>query len=236
MNASAFVRALAAVQLEDVFNPYADTCGLFDRADAASTRRSNLRSYLRSVEEQGADTLWMGRDLGYRGGRRTGLALTDEYHLAEVPSLYAGTVVARATNGSAVAERTAAEIWAALRLVRGRPLLWNVFPLHPHEHGSELTNRRFSSRELEEVDGLNADLISWLRIRRIVCIGQDAERYAKRYCDAVTVVRHPSYGGTSDFRRGIAEAYGVSRREVALEDRQRTMFDPGLAPKTRKSA
>lgn len=236
MNASAFVRALAAVQLEDVFNPYADVCGLFDRADAASTRRSNLRSYLRSVEEQGADTLWMGRDLGYRGGRRTGLALTDEYHLAEVPSLYAGTVVARATNGSAVAERTAAEIWAALRLVRDRPLLWNVFPLHPHEHGSELTNRRFSSRELAEVDALNADLISWLRIRRIVCIGQDAERYAKRYCDAVTVVRHPSYGGTSDFRRGIAEAYGVPRRGVALEDRQRNMFDPGLAPKTGTSA
>lgn len=236
MNASAFVRALAAVQLEDVFNPYADVCGIFDRADAASTRRSNLRSYLRSVEEQGADTLWMGRDLGYRGGRRTGLALTDEYHLAEVPSLYAGTVVARATNGSAVAERTAAEIWAALRLVRDRPLLWNVFPLHPHEHGSELTNRRFSSRELAEVDALNADLISWLRICRIVCIGQDAERYAKRYCNAVTVVRHPSYGGTSEFRRGIAEAYGVPRRGVALEDRQRNMFDPGLAPKTGTSA
>lgn len=236
MNASAFVRALAAVQLEDVFNPYADVCGIFDRADAASTRRSNLRSYLRSVEEQGADTLWMGRDLGYRGGRRTGLALTDEYHLAEVPSLYAGTVVARATNGSAVAERTAAEIWAALRLVRDRPLLWNVFPLHPHENGSELTNRRFSSRELAEVDALNADLISWLRIRRVVCIGQDAERYAKRYCNAVTVVRHPSYGGTSEFRRGIAEAYGVPRRGVALEDRQRNMFDPGLAPKTGTSA
>jgi hypothetical protein len=233
MNASAFVRALAAVQLENVFNPYADTCGLFDRADAPSRRRSNLHSYLRSVEHQGADTLWMGRDLGYRGGRRTGLALTDEYHLVEVPSLYAGTVVSRATNGNAVAERTASEIWTALRAVRGKPLLWNVFPLHPHEHGSELTNRRFSARELAEVDDLNADLIAWLRIRRIVCIGQDAERYAKRYCDTVTVVRHPSYGGTSEFRRGIAEAYGVPTREVAMDDRQRTFFEPAIAPKTR---
>jgi len=31
--------------------------------------------------ELGSNTIWMGRDLGYRGGRRTGLALTDEAHL-----------------------------------------------------------------------------------------------------------------------------------------------------------
>lgn len=209
MNAGTFVRGLAGVALDCVFNPYADTCEVFDRADAASTRRRNLRTYLAAIEAQGAETIWMGRDLGYRGGRRTGLALTDEYHLTEVPLLFPGAVVARATKGSAIAERTAGEIWSALRRLRCRPLLWNVFPFHPHDRNTPLSNRRFTAGELDAVDDLNATLFAWLRIRRVVCIGQDAAEYARRFCDDVVVVRHPSYGGVADFRRGIAESYGL---------------------------
>ena len=90
MNAASFVQALASIQLPNVFNPYADQCEVHDRANAAATRRKSLRSYLQAVESLGVDTIWMGRDLGYRGGRRTGLALTDEQHLAAVAGLYPG--------------------------------------------------------------------------------------------------------------------------------------------------
>jgi len=77
MTPTAFVKALAEFSLDNVFNPYADTCSVHDRAGAAASRRKNLRSYLQAVSDLGADTIWMGRDLRYRGGRRTGLALTD---------------------------------------------------------------------------------------------------------------------------------------------------------------
>ena len=111
MNPTAFVNALSELKLDNVFNPYADKCPVHDRSDAVSARRRNLRGYLKAAAEIGVDTIWMGRDLGYRGGRRTGLALTDEYHLSEMTQRYPGSDFKQATVGPALAERTASEIW-----------------------------------------------------------------------------------------------------------------------------
>lgn len=221
MNADRFVKELAAINLPNVFNPYTDECVAHDRKGAAKVRRSNLSSYLRAIENIGADTIWMGRDLGYRGGRRTGLALTDESHLSLMKECYPGSKPSRATVGPAVAERTATEIWAALRQLRLPPLLWNVFPFHPHEEQDEMTNRRFSAGELQAVDALNRELVRWLKIRRIVCIGQDAAKYAATFGIEVECIRHPSYGGVKDFREGIQRLYHIAlnrddSRQVSL--------------------
>jgi len=216
MNPASFVRALAALRQRNVFNPYADVCPVHDLSDAAAFRRRNLRSYLAAAKAIGVDTIWMGRDLGYRGGRRTGLALTDELHLSEMGKLYPGCESRQATKGAAVAERTAAEIWTILRNLELPPLLWNVFPLHPHEPGNPFSNRRFSSGELREVEELNAALISWLNIKRIVAIGQDAAHYASRFDVKVTTVRHPSYGGVKDFRNGMRNVYSLPAHRQSM--------------------
>lgn len=207
MTPAAFVKALAAFSLNNVFNPYADVCAVYDRADAAESRRRNLRTYLAASAEIGVDTIWMGRDLGYRGGRRTGLALTDEYHLPELAKRYPGCQSRQATRGPAVAERTAAEIWAVIRAIETPPLLWNVFPFHPHEPDNPFSNRRFTARELDQVDELNNALISWLKISQIVAIGQDAAQYAQRFGVNVIAIRHPSYGGVREFREGMQKLY-----------------------------
>lgn len=209
MNAAAFVDALAKLSFENVFNPYADTCEVYDLADAAAVRHRNLRTYLDASKALGIDTLWMGRDIGYRGGRRTGLAFTDEYRLVELAKIYPGCAAGRATKGPAVAERSATEIWAVLRVLERPPLLWNVFPLHPHERAKPFTNRKFSAKELAMVNDINASLISWLGIKRIVGIGQDAVSYGSRFGVEVCPIRHPSYGGTSEFREGMRELYGL---------------------------
>lgn len=224
MNATQFVQHLSKVALDGVFNPYSDLCEEFDLADAAATRRRNLRTYLDAVKSLGTDTVWMGRDLGYRGGRRTGLALTDEFHLPAMRKIYPGATALRATKGSVVAERTAAEIWKALRLVPVAPMLWNVFPFHPHEAGVPLSNRKFGSKELAVVDELNAVLVAWLGIRRVVCIGQDASSYARKFSDDLHVIRHPSYGGTKDFRQGIADLYGFQSEVLSLRENQPSLF------------
>ncbi len=224
MNPNTFVRDLSSVVLPDVFNPYSDTCSVHDRGDAASVRRKNLRTYLGAALAHGIDTLWMGRDLGYRGGRRTGLALTDEYHLADLEQVFPNTNFTRATVGDAVAERTAAEIWRALRALPRQPLLWNVFPFHPHELANPLSNRRFTKRELAAVEELNAQLIHGLGVKRIVSIGQDADRYAKRFGVSVETVRHPSYGGVIDFRKGISQLYGLRTCFVNRNHEQGNLF------------
>lgn len=221
MSPRAFVNALAAIDLESVFNPYRQRCSSHDMADGPAVRRRNLRSYLEAIQNLGTDTIWMGRDLGYRGGRRTGLALTDEYHLPHLGAVYPGAGCAKATKGPAVAERTAAEVWSVLLRLKRPPLLWNVFPFHPHESGAEFTNRKFAARELAHVSDLNQELISWLGIRRIVCIGQDAASYAEAFGCEIECVRHPSYGGVTDFRDGMRRLY---RNELRSADRQRKLF------------
>lgn len=211
-SARSFVAALSEIALDGVFNPYRDRCLAHDRDDAPAVRRKNLRGYLDSIERIAADTIWMGRDLGYRGGRRTGLALTDEQRLAVLPQSYPGALPTKATRGPLVAERTAAEIWAVLERLEHPPMLWNVFPLHPHEPGAPLSNRRFTSRELAQVNDLNHTLVSWLKIKRVICIGQDAAAYASTLGVIVECVRHPSYGGVNEFRAGMQRIYGPQLR------------------------
>lgn len=209
MNSKAFVSALASLSMPGVFNPYRDKCAIHDLADAPRVRRVNLATYLEAIEAIGVDTIWMGRDLGYRGGRRTGLALTDEQNLLGLANAYPGSRPKKATRGPVVAERTAAEIWALVYKLKHPPLLWNVFPFHPHEPDEPMTNRRFTARELANVTELNSELIRGLGIKRIICIGQDAAGYAESFGVRTAVVRHPSYGGVKEFRKGMQQLYGI---------------------------
>lgn len=221
MNPVTFVKALADIRLDGVFNPYFDVCEVYDRSDAAAYRRRNLRNFLTAVSALDTDTIWMGRDLGYRGGRRTGVALTDEAHLGQMDHVYPGASSQQATRGPVVAERTAKEIWDVLQAVDHPPFLWNVFPFHPFEEGNQFTNRRFTHRELACVNDLNRELIRWLGIRRVVAIGQDAASYAVKFCDDVVTVRHPSYGGVTEFRAGIRALYPACDLSTT---RQRALF------------
>ncbi|WP_233080148.1 uracil-DNA glycosylase [Rheinheimera soli] len=209
MNIDSFVTDISSVQLTNVFNPYADQCDQYDEVDAAVIRRNNLREFIRVSALLGIETMWMGRDLGYRGGRRTGLALTDERHLTSFCEVYPGSVIKKSTTGPSIKERTADEIWSLLPKLNLPPLLWNVFPFHPYEAGNQFSNRKFTAKELSVAEEINAILIKGLGIKRIIAIGNDAAVYASRFGISVEKVRHPSYGGVNEFRSGIKELYAI---------------------------
>jgi hypothetical protein len=209
MKPAAFVEALTAIHLEDVFNPYSDRCMLHDRADAAERRRANLLAVVEAACEDGIDSVWIARDLGYRGGRRTGLPLTDEIHLQTFSEIYGGLALSRATTGPPVAERTAAIIWRVLTQINRPVFLWNIFPLHPFEPGDPLSNRCHTRAEREVFQDLLFTLLEMLHPKSIIAIGRDAHQSLVDLAIDCHAVRHPSYGGQTEFIRGMNELYNL---------------------------
>lgn len=208
MSVQSFVRAVSQLSFEHAFNPYTDHCATFDRKDAARTRVTALAAMLESAASAPVDAIWVGRDLGYRGGRRTGLALTDEVN-ANVHMSRWGVETDRPTVGDIMAERTAAVIWTMLAQIDARIFLWNVFPLHPHEPGRPFTNRTHNAKERRAGEVILAMLVELLRPRRVFAIGNDAALAVERINPSLPTipVRHPSYGGQTQFLRQIREAY-----------------------------
>jgi len=140
-----FVSALAQLQIQNCFNPYSDRCAIHDHQDAPRKRSDALSKIVTSAQSSGVDAIWIGRDLGYRGGRRTGLALTDDVHLAQHAARWQVSFE-RPTIGLGMPERTAAVVWDLLAGIDAKIFLWNVFPLHPHEEGLPFSNRSHNSR------------------------------------------------------------------------------------------
>ena len=209
MRLGTFIEALTTMRLEDVFNPYTDRCDIYDKPNAPALRRKNLSTFLKAAYARPIDSIWIARDLGYRGGRRTGLPLTDEVHLPTFSKTFGGLKLHRATIGPPVAERTAAIVWRMLMSISVPVFLWNVFPFHPYLPGVPLSNRCHSARERRACESFLIDLLGMLQPRRIVAIGGDAHKVVTGLgCSDCHYIRHPSYGGQSAFIAGIAELYG----------------------------
>lgn len=217
MSMHPFVRSVCDLKFENAFNPYVDRCETFDRVDAARTRAAALEAMIESAMVAPVDAIWVGRDLGYRGGRRTGLALTDEVNAGAHMSRW-GVEIDRPTVGAVVAERTAAVIWTMLAQIDARIFLWNVFPLHPHEPSQPFTNRNHNAKERRAGEGILALLIELLRPKRIFAIGNDAAQAVNRIDDRLPViaVRHPSYGGQTQFLQQIREAYALETPQPSM--------------------
>ena len=193
-----------------MFNPYSECCPTCDRADAARIRRRNLVLCLEAALAARVETIWIARDLGYRGGRRTGVPLPDEVHLGQARILFGGAALERATQGPIVAERTAAVIWQVLSRIGAPVVLWNIFPFHPHEAHDPFTNRCHTRSEREATWPLLTALMAMIQPRQIVAIGRDAGLALSGIDVPVQVVRHPSYGGQAEFIRGMHAAYGLA--------------------------
>lgn len=207
--ADTLVAEISALAFPDAFNPWSSVCPKNDLEDAPALRRNNLTIALKANAEASECTLWVARDLGYRGGRRTGLALTDDVSLIRHARMLGVSSLSRATHGPPVKERTAAAIWDALEHVQGRVFLWNVFPLHPHAPEEPMTNRAHTRAEARACEHVLDGLLRYLRPTKVVAIGGDAKRALAAQGISATPVRHPSYGGEREFREALARAYDV---------------------------
>ena len=212
-----FVESLSSVKLDNVFNPYWEHCAVFDQDGAPRRRVESLMRIVEAAVDQGVDALWIGRDLGHKGGRRTGLAFTDDAHVA-VHGQRWGVAVERFTRGAIVRERSAQFVWRSLARVRQSVFLWNVFPFHPHQPEEAFSNRRHNARERRVGEAYLAALVGLLGPRLLIAIGEDAEVAARRVAktEQVVRVRHPSYGGQALFEEQICKLTGSEPEEVRV--------------------
>lgn len=217
MTPSRFIAHLAEIRLPAVFNPYIDICSVHDRSNAVRLRKRNLLQFLEAALEAKVGTIWVARDLGYRGGRRTGVPLTDDVHLENAGRMLGGVELQRATKGPVVAERTAAVVWRVLGEIKEPVVLWNVFPFHPHEPDDPFSNRCHTASERQLTLPLLSMLIEMFRPRQLVAIGRDAEGALQDFSVPVATVRHPSYGGQSEFISSLYTMYGVKPTRAQAE-------------------
>ena len=203
-----FVSQIQSVKLENVFNPYFDRCASCDDLDAPKIRSRSLLSLLHTAQEIDVDMLWIGRDLGYRGGRRTGLAFTDDVHLADHGKRWRLTFE-RPTIGKMVTEMSAAFVWKILKQLDATVFLWNLFPLHPHSKNNPFSNRKHNRQERCVGEEFLVELVSLLKPKTLVPIGNDAAAATKRIFDKSNIhpVRHPSYGGNAKFQNQMLGIY-----------------------------
>ena len=211
MNSNQILDALEQFQFENTFNPWFERCIVYDNEDAPELRRYYLSETLERAAATELDAIWVGRDLGYRGGRRTGLALTDDIHFFDHLNRWE-IESPRPTLGEPVAERTASVIWKILLRVQVPVFLWNVFPLHPYCDGDPFSNREHNAQERKAGVELLTAIVRFLEPKRIIAIGNNAYKALSRMIpeENLRKVRHPSYGGQNEFLRTMEMLYADS--------------------------
>ena len=210
MQTSRFMSDLQSLEFDNAFNPYRDRCERYDRANAPDVRSRALHRILDAAVQSQIDSLWIGRDLGYRGGRRTGLAFTDDRFLGAHGERW-NIKTPSPTIGNEMHERTAAVVWKILDRTESGIFLWNVFPLHPHLADHPFTNRIHNASERKLGIEVLSELVRLLQPRRLVCIGSDAAQAASGFSRDISVypVRHPSYGGYKKFLEQMTCLYDL---------------------------
>lgn len=211
MSVPDFLKIMQDYSADNVFNPYRNVCDQYDTIDSPKLRFRVLNEILQKAEKNKVDAIWLGRDLGHRGGRRTGLAFTDDLNVEN--HLKRWNVINNPFTYPEipVKEQTASTIWSKLQNIDEKIFLWNIFPFHPYEMNEPLTNRCHNKQENIIGKQILLQLIEMLQPKKILAIGNDAFNSVQQLNIEVNLkkARHPSYGGKNDFLEAIYNEYGV---------------------------
>ena len=209
-----YERDVFAATGDRLFNPYRDRHGTHDAGGAAETRRQNLRAALDAVARDAPggrpDVLVVAEAPGPWGCRFSGVPFTSERQLLDPAFPVDGRPSSArfAATGEPMRETSGSVYWGAVLPHWGRFWTWNAVPLHPHRAGEPLTIRTPGVREVRRWHGLLAETVAVLRPARVVAVGRKAEGALAAVGAGPVYVRHPSQGGATRFREGMAELWG----------------------------
>lgn len=193
---------------DDLVNPYADADPALDVDGAAAIRRENLRASTRTLSAP-PEALIVAEAPGPWGCRFSGVPLVSESQLLDPDFPLEGRPTSlRAMHGEPLKEYSGTIYWGALLPHWGRFWTWNAVPFHPHKPGDPLTIRAPRVREIRQFADALAAVVEATAPGRVIALGRVAERALAAVGVESTYVRHPSQGGATLFRQGMAEVFG----------------------------
>ena len=187
---------------DDVFNQYSQPECL-----------QNLRHFLEHLSASGSDVFLVGEAPGYRGCRLTGIPFSSPRLLLESKAPIFQALRPNLFTSSDVSEASARIVWETLEQAKTLPLLWNAFPFHPHRIGHPNSNRPLRKKELAEGVSFLAELAAIFQPGLFVAVGRSAQHALATAFSHLPIeyVRHPSYGGKSEFQRQLSHILRQTR-------------------------
>ncbi len=178
-------------------NPY------HGKSKEAVIRRMNLRKYLLKMIRMRPDVLLVGEAPGYKGCAITGIPFTSERVLAS-NSFFRGQDFECLNRADKLASEISATIlWGILDTCREKPLLWNMYPFHPHLPGNRQSNRTPGREELKSGVEYLQKLLRIFPVKKIIALGRKAESMLLELDLCPVYVRHPANAGKRQFEKGI---------------------------------
>jgi len=172
-------------------------------------RQANLEEYFRRMFVNTPRVIIVGEAPGYQGTRRTGVPFGSEHHINGASGVaffddqsgferpFADLRVRK--------EPTSTVMWRTISQCRELPLLWAVYPLHPHQPGNVESNRTPTRSEVQSCKTHLVELIDILQIETVIALGNVAKTTLDELNIDAVKVRHPSRGGASIFAQQLYE-------------------------------
>ncbi|WP_304337266.1 uracil-DNA glycosylase [Capnocytophaga leadbetteri] len=172
--------------------------------EIASIRRNNLRTFLYKVASSNCKLLLLGEAPGHRGCGKTGIPFTCEYNIVNHPFFANSNFQTLNDKEHLERETSAMAIWEKLSEKEIYPLMWNIFPFHPHQEGNINSNRTPKAAEIRLGREIAKKLINIFEIETVLCIGRKAEaiRQLKIFKSCEYII-HPARGKASKFKEQI---------------------------------
>ncbi len=182
---------------EETFNMYAGN------TSESYIKKQNLESYLSKMLHLKPKILFLGEAPGYKGCRLTGIPFTSENILTNHYFFNDKDFQLARNTVKPESEATATIVWQQLDNISYIPLLWNIFPFHPHQKEKIFSNRTPRANELKKGKEYFLDLLQIFEIEKIMALGRKAEKHLSDINVPYAYVRHPANGGKKKFIEGL---------------------------------
>lgn len=186
-----------------------DTTNLYSGDSRESKiRRNNLEVYLTIMKDLEPTVLLLGEAPGHKGCRLSGIPFTSERVLAENPFFRNKEIQFINEPANLESEISATIVWGEISKLDIKPLIWNIFPFHPHSANDVKTNRTPTTAELEEGKEFLEKIVALFPIKKILALGRKPQSQLAEIGLPFSYIRHPANGGKAEFVKGIRPELG----------------------------